>query len=229
MRSPARLLRVATAALCLCGAVNGYAQNAKLTRMAPGHVRKELVDVHKVQKFSPYAVLSVRMGGPVAGTSERLLNGPVMSAVTTGGGGGTIAGLDTIPTFSGAFAAQNGPTADDFFPLGNVFPFIMVGNEPLVGGTTTIPTNHRSFAGFAQSRWQGGPFLPSGSRAVLSRGERLQPRRIRKCTKANLGLRSSWSFLSFAVFEFRTKLCLLFQLQLRLVFFHERLDVIRGA
>ena len=140
MRFPARLLCVASAALCLCGAVNGYAQNAKIQRMVPGHLHKEPVDVHKVQKFSPRAVLSVRTAGPLAGTGERLLNGPVISAVTTTGAGGTIAGLDTVPTFSGAFAAQNGPTTDDPFPLGNVFPFIMVGNEPLAGGTTTIPT-----------------------------------------------------------------------------------------
>lgn len=140
MRFPARLFYVASAALFVFSPVNGYAQNAKLARMVPGHVRKEPVDVHKVQKFSPHAVLSVRAGGPVAGTSERLLNGPVISAVTTTGAGGTIAGLNTVPTFSGAFAAQNGPTTDDPFPLGNVFPFIMVGNEPIAGGTTTIPT-----------------------------------------------------------------------------------------
>ena len=60
--------------------------------------------------------------------------------MTTTGAGGTIAGLNTVPTFSGAFAAQNGPTTDDPFALGTVFPFIMVGNEPLAGGVTTIPT-----------------------------------------------------------------------------------------
>jgi hypothetical protein len=101
MRFPARLLCVASAALCLFSAVNGYAQNAKIKRMVPGHVRKEPVDVHKVQKFSPHAVLSVRAGGPVAASGERLLNGPVISAVTTIGAGGTLAGLDTVPTFSG--------------------------------------------------------------------------------------------------------------------------------
>ena len=77
MRIPARLLCVASAALCLFSAVNGYAQNAKMKRMVPGHVRKEPVDVHQVQKFSPHAVLSVRAGGPVAGTSGPLLNGPL--------------------------------------------------------------------------------------------------------------------------------------------------------
>jgi hypothetical protein len=48
--------------------------------------------------------------------------------------GGVITGLDTVPTFAGAFAGQAGPS------LGKVFPFIMVGNDPRVGGTTRIPT-----------------------------------------------------------------------------------------
>ncbi|HKV77986.1 MAG TPA: hypothetical protein VJP02_07600 [Candidatus Sulfotelmatobacter sp.] len=139
MRS-ARLLFVTSAALLVFSAVSSDAQNAQIKRMVPEHVRKEPVNVHNVQKFSSHAVLSVRTGGTLPGTSERLLNGPVIVAVTTTGAGGTIAGLDTVPTFSGAFAAQNGPTTDDPFPLGNVFPFIMVGNEPLAGGTTTIPT-----------------------------------------------------------------------------------------
>jgi hypothetical protein len=47
--------------------------------------------------------------------------------------GGEITGLDTVPTFAGAFAGQSGPS------LGVVFPFIMVGNDPRVGGTTHIP------------------------------------------------------------------------------------------
>jgi hypothetical protein len=41
---------------------------------------------------------------------------------------GTIDGLNTVPTFSGAFFAQ-----------GTLFPFIMMGNHPLAGGTTVIP------------------------------------------------------------------------------------------
>jgi hypothetical protein len=47
--------------------------------------------------------------------------------------GGNIPGLDTVPTFAGAFAAQGGPSA------GNVFPYIMIGNNPLLGGVTDIP------------------------------------------------------------------------------------------
>jgi hypothetical protein len=47
--------------------------------------------------------------------------------------GGVISGLDTIPTFAGAFAAQAGPS------IGTVFPFTIVGNDPHVGRTTRIP------------------------------------------------------------------------------------------
>jgi hypothetical protein len=48
-------------------------------------------------------------------------------------GNGTLFGLDTVPTFEGAFAATGGPDR------GQVFPYVMIGNDPLVGGTTTIP------------------------------------------------------------------------------------------
>ncbi len=49
--------------------------------------------------------------------------------------GGNIPGLLTVPTFAGAFAAQGGPSA------GQVFPYIMMGNDPQLGGTTEIPAN----------------------------------------------------------------------------------------
>ena len=47
--------------------------------------------------------------------------------------GGNIPGLLTVPTFAGAFAAQGGPS------VGRVFPYIMIGNDPLLGGRTEIP------------------------------------------------------------------------------------------
>ncbi len=48
---------------------------------------------------------------------------------------GNIPGLLTLPTFTGAFAAQGGPSA------GNVFPYVMMGNHPLLGGKTEIPAH----------------------------------------------------------------------------------------
>jgi len=47
--------------------------------------------------------------------------------------GGNIPGLLTVPTFAGAFAAQGGPS------IGKVFPYIMIGNNPLLGHKTEIP------------------------------------------------------------------------------------------
>jgi hypothetical protein len=52
--------------------------------------------------------------------------------------GGVITGLDTVPTFAGAFFNPN-PSILGTRPNG-VFPFIMVGNDPRVGSTTLIPT-----------------------------------------------------------------------------------------
>lgn len=46
----------------------------------------------------------------------------------------TIPGLATVATFDGAFAAQAGPSQ------GRLFRYSMLGNDPIAGGTTTIPT-----------------------------------------------------------------------------------------
>jgi hypothetical protein len=55
------------------------------------------------------------------------------AAAASENSGGNIPGLLTVPTFAGAFAAQGGPSA------GLVFPYIMIGNNPLLGGRTDIP------------------------------------------------------------------------------------------
>ena len=52
--------------------------------------------------------------------------------------GGVITGLDTVPTFAGAFFNPN-PSILGSRPNG-VFPFIMIGNDPRVGRTTRIHT-----------------------------------------------------------------------------------------
>ncbi|HZR28251.1 MAG TPA: hypothetical protein VFA71_05685 [Terriglobales bacterium] len=49
--------------------------------------------------------------------------------------GGTIDGLDTVPTFDGAFFAQAGPSSTTT----RLFRFSMMGNHPLAGETTLIP------------------------------------------------------------------------------------------
>jgi hypothetical protein len=48
--------------------------------------------------------------------------------------GGNIIGLETVPTFSGAFIGLAGPS------LGKFFPYTMMGNHPSAGEETIIPT-----------------------------------------------------------------------------------------
>src|SRR5260370_17471247 len=48
---------------------------------------------------------------------------------------GILTGLDTVPTFEGAFFAQAGPDSTGL----KLFRFTMVGNHPLAGGATPIP------------------------------------------------------------------------------------------
>ena len=45
----------------------------------------------------------------------------------------SIPGIQTVPLFEGAFAATGGPKQ------GTIYPYIMMGNSPLVGDTTVIP------------------------------------------------------------------------------------------
>jgi hypothetical protein len=65
------------------------------------------------------------------------------NAANKSGGGGNIRGLDTVPTFSGAFNSP-APSIDPFQSsdgFTTTSPFIMIGNSPLVGGTTQVPAN----------------------------------------------------------------------------------------
>lgn len=62
---------------------------------------------------------------------DELINGPVRHTPK----GGTIDGLDALPTFDGAFFPQAGPSSTGF----RLFRFTMIGNHPLAGGTTVIP------------------------------------------------------------------------------------------
>jgi len=130
MEIPGRLIGAVSTALLLICAAPTFAQNAALT---PKHLKKQPVEVTTVQSFSRNTILTVK---PIINPTETrtpLLVGPSGSASTSNGAGGNIAGLQTLPTFVGAFAPGNGPS------LGNIFPFVMIGNDPLVGGTTQIP------------------------------------------------------------------------------------------
>jgi hypothetical protein len=140
MRILARcIFALAALVLVFLSAPYGYAQTLTNSSMNTGYTRRQPVDATTVQPFNPNTVLSMS-GQPVtpgtsifAGKGNSASGAASTNASTSSGGGGNIAGLQTVPTFAGAFAAQGGPS------LGNVFPFIMIGNDPLAGGTTHIP------------------------------------------------------------------------------------------
>jgi len=132
MEIPGRFMGAVSTALLLICAAPTFAQNAALT---PKHMKKQPVEVTTIHSFSRNTILTVKPVTNAAETRSPLLVGPSGDASTTTGAGGNIVGLQTLPTFVGAFAPGNGPS------LGNVFPFVMIGNDPLAGGTTTIPVD----------------------------------------------------------------------------------------
>ena len=71
--------------------------------------------------------------GANAGPNSAAGNSSNLSGGIPRNPGGNIPGLQTVPTFAGAFAAQGGPS------VGKVFPYIMIGNNPLLGHKTEIP------------------------------------------------------------------------------------------
>ena len=142
MKILARLIGVFTAlALLVVGVQSSHAQVLTTgTSDAPGYVRVQPINVQAVKPFTPGTVLVMPPNGvspfAVANSGNSGQSGSASSnAASTNAqaNAGNIAGLMTLPTFAGAFAAQAGPS------LGDVFPFIMIGNDPLAGGTTDIP------------------------------------------------------------------------------------------
>ncbi|HEY6305559.1 MAG TPA: hypothetical protein VI488_03750 [Candidatus Angelobacter sp.] len=124
----------------------------KLKVLNPGFVRMPKININSVQPPSS----NIRLVLPKGATSTRGLfvndanssgGGPVNNAAHKPGGGGSVGGnirgLDTVPTFTGAFNST--APSIDFFQSSDGFtttsPFIMIGNQPLLGGTTVIPAN----------------------------------------------------------------------------------------
>ena len=145
-RSPSMLFAlVAFSCLSLASLAQVPATLAK-GGVKPGYVRlKTPINVNDVRPPSG----NIRLVLPAGATSTRGL--VLMDANSPGGGsvnkgasreqassqrGSSFAGLDTVPMFTGAFASPF-PSVDP--NLNGVFPFIMIGNPPLLGGTTEIP------------------------------------------------------------------------------------------
>ena len=134
MSIPGTNLRLLLAVVFLIVVGRVSAQNISTSGMVPGHMKKPPVDVTRVQLFTSGTVLEVRPTIP-SGASTPLSSFLTGNAATTTGTGGTIFGLQTVPTFVGAFAPENPQSPS----LGTIFPFIMMGKDPLTGGTTKIP------------------------------------------------------------------------------------------
>jgi hypothetical protein len=112
----------------------------------PGYVRlKAPINVNEVRPPSSTLLLVLPAGATStrglvlmdANSSDGAMSHKSASKTEASSGRGpNLAGLDTVPTFTGAFASPF-PSVDP--NLNGVFPFIMIGNQPLLGGTTEIP------------------------------------------------------------------------------------------
>jgi len=140
--------------VCFSASSFGQAAPQKLKVLTPGYVKMPNININSVKTPSS----SIRLVLPKGATSTRGLF--VNDANSTGSGGGShnnapnqsgggrnsgpsIPGLNTVPTFTGAFASPY--PSIDFFQSSDgyitVSPYVMIGNQPQLGGTTTIPAN----------------------------------------------------------------------------------------
>lgn len=140
---------VSLCSMCLLGmSATSFCQSPKpnLKTGTPGYVRMPKINVNKVRLPSS----SIRLVLPKGVTSTR---GLVVNDGNSSGGGSraayshagnnspSISGLNTVPTFVGAFNST--APSIDFFQSSDGYtttsPYIMIGNNPLLGGTTQIP------------------------------------------------------------------------------------------
>ena len=115
-----------------------FAQEADLSTATAGYSKQQPVTTDSVQIPGGSMLLDYPVGagtsrGATAVDENGVSRSPGIPASKNKNAGGGLFGLDTVPLFEGAFAATGGPS------VGQVFPFIMIGNNPLTGGTTTIP------------------------------------------------------------------------------------------
>jgi hypothetical protein len=138
--------------LALCAI--GFAQNdpeaaAAVGSGIPDYGAKSAIDMSKVSgipSVSSSMVFDATTGAVIGGLSGNAGVNNHSAAAQTGNddrfdiddrrpNNPTIAGLNTVATFDGAFFAQAGPDSTG----GRLFRWTMVGNDPRVGGTTVIP------------------------------------------------------------------------------------------
>jgi hypothetical protein len=141
-----QLVRLATSFLCMFGlTLAGLAQTndpgatAAVATGAAGYGDARPVDVTQTQPVQLTVGSNVVFDATTGSAQNNAAGGqgpnPNGSGRAVRTDVSTIDGLDSLPTFDSAFINQAGPD------LGTLFRFSMIGNPPLVGGTTNIPAN----------------------------------------------------------------------------------------
>ena len=145
MRTPTLSLRALAGIVFFGCAATCSAQTGSTTDLTtPGFVKMQPIEIHSIQPFSADMTLvfpanadtsrdSSGVGSDAAGAAASENNAGGNRSANNNNPNGNLSGLVTVPTFVGAFAAEGGPS------LGTVFPFIMIGNHPLLGGNTVLP------------------------------------------------------------------------------------------
>ena len=137
--------------VCVLAGTSGFSQvvvKPNLATAKPGYVTMTKTNINAVQLPSS----SIRLVLPAGVTSTKGLfvndsnssgTGSRASYVRTLNDPPSIAGLNTVPTFTGAFNST--APSIDFYQSADGFtttsPYIMVGGNPQLGGTTMIPAN----------------------------------------------------------------------------------------
>jgi hypothetical protein len=119
------------------GTVSSFAQDADVSGAVPGYARGLPVSLDSVQMLGASPLLvspsdaadAWQMTTDANGSPATAANFASFNARATE----SIPGIQTVPLFEGAFAATGGPRQN------TIFPYIMMGNSPLVGHTTVIP------------------------------------------------------------------------------------------
>jgi hypothetical protein len=126
MKVPCHLLGVSFALVFLVSsAPRVFGQDADLTRAVPHYARRGPIDISKIPVLPAGASIS---GLALSANAEgRISSLPTFGAASNG------FGVQSPLLFGGGFVAQGGPS------VGTVFPYIMMGRNPLAGGTTVIP------------------------------------------------------------------------------------------
>ena len=139
---------VSVCGMLLAGMSPGYCQIVKpnVATAKPGYVTMTKTNINAVQQPSTSIRLVLPKG--VTSTTGLFVNDGNSSAAGSraaysraGNNSPSIRGLNTVPTFVGAFNST--APSIDFYQSSDGYtttsPYIMVGNNPLLGGTTTIP------------------------------------------------------------------------------------------